>query len=280
MRPDPAPLTARSLLGAELTVEVSRRLSMRDLAVLAAATEALAGDGNLVVPTSLYELAEAIYGSRRELGRKPGGEEYRHVLSSLDRLVEVALTLPGYDVVSGRLVGNLAGRSRANLLQAVFVESQQLRLVSPAARGALKGRANVKIEFARWFARQVEAGYVTYLDLAMFRRLGVGLAARVWAYLEAEAYEPKGPGWEAKAIGLGPPAIAALDLAGYKRARDGRRALGRAAERIVRTDSRYEAIDVRPGVYGHDLYVVRRRGDCLREHRQVRKLVHDSLRDA
>ncbi len=54
---------------------------------------------------------------------------------------------------------------------------------------------------------------------------------------------------KAKAIGLGPPAIAALDLAGYKRARDGRRALRRAAERIVRTDYRYEAIDVRPGVY-------------------------------
>ena len=280
MRPDPAPLTARSLLGGDLAVQVSRRLSMRDLAVLAAAADLLPQDGEPDAPTSLYQLAGAVYGTRRELGRHPGGREYGHVLSSLDRLVEITLKIPGYDVVDGRVVGNLAGRSTANLLEGVYVAHERLQLVTPAQRGGLKGAANVKVAFARWFARQVRAGYATYLDLVMFRRLGVGLAARIWAYLEAESYELKGRDRETKAIGLGPPAVAALDLAGYKRARDARRALSRAAERIVVTDPRYEAVDVRPGVYGYDLYVVRRRGDRLREHRRVREALRTSLRDA
>ena len=170
-------------------------------------------------------------------------------------------------------------RSSASASSIRFATSS-IQLVTPAQRGGLKGAANVKVAFARWFARQVRAGYATYLDLVMFRRLGVGLAARIWAYLEAESYELKGRDRETKAIGLGPPAVAALDLAGYKRARDARRALSRAAERIVVTDPRYEAVDVRPGVYGYDLYVVRRRGDRLREHRRVREALRTSLRDA
>ncbi len=129
----------------------------------------------------------------------------------------------------------------------------------------------MRIRLAYWYAEQVRAGYTTYLDLPMFRALGVGLAARVWAYLEAEQYEPKTPDLEATYIGLGAPALAALDLAGYTRTRDARVKLAVAGERIVATDARYTRIELRSGPYGHELVVVRRRGDqALEEARAIR----------
>jgi len=153
----------------------------------------------------------------------------------------------------------------------VYIEHRRLRLTTSAEMGALKGTENVRIRLAYWYAEQVRAGYTTYLDLAMFRALGVGLAARVWAYLEAEQYEPKTPDLEATYIGLGAPALAALDLAGYTRTRDARVKLAVAGERIVATDARYTRIELRSGPYGHELVVVRRRGDqALEEARAIR----------
>jgi len=190
-----------------------------------------------VVGTRLYELGQAIY------GRVPSGRDRQRLRESLSRLVEVTLTIPGYDVTRSQIVGDLAGESQANLLEAVYIEHRRLRLTTSAEMGTLKGTENVRIRLAYWYAEQVRAGYTTYLDLAMFRALGVGLAARVWAYLEAEQYEPKTPDLEATYIGLGAPALAALDLAGYTRTRDARVKLAVAGERIVATDARYTRIE-------------------------------------
>lgn len=105
----------------------------------------------------------------------------------------------------------------------------------------------------------------------MFRALGVGLAARVWAFLEAEQYEPKTPELEATVLGLGRPAIDALDLGSYTRPRDARRKLTQAGQRIVATDARYQRVEVRRGPYGWDLLVARvRGGQELEERRRIR----------
>ncbi len=259
MRPDPAPISVLSLLGGDRRVKASRRLSMRDLAVLAAAGERLVSVAapETDAPMTLYQLAEQVYGAsggeQRGIARpKQPGREPTGVLASLDRLVEISLEIPGYDVTRGRVVGDLAGRSKANLLEAVFVEHDRLELVSAAERGSLRGTVNVRVRFSRWYSEQIRAGYCTYLDLVQFRRLGSGAAARVWAYLEAESYEPKADGLETKVIGLGPKIIATLDLAGYERPRDAIRALRRAS---ARGDARRRALrarrsppgDLRPG---------------------------------
>lgn len=267
VRPDPAPITARSLLGADLTVTASRRLSMRDLAVLAAGTERLVDGNPPEAPTTLHNLGAAVY------GREPQGKDRRDLVASLDRLVEITLEIPGFDVTRNRIVGNLAGKSKANLLEAVFVESDTLELVidrdgrrevtDPRAVGRLRGTANVRIRFAWWYAEQIRAGNVTYLDLALFRRLRSGLAARLWAYLEGERYEQKGGARESKSIGLGEPLLAALDLLSYGREngreRDRWPKLRAACAKVVAADPRYETLELRPGVAARrDLYVVRR----------------------
>jgi hypothetical protein len=109
--------------------------------------------------------------------------------------------------------------------------------------------------------------------------MGRGLAARLWAYLEAEQFEPKGGGVESKVIGLGPPMLEALDLAGYARWRDAKRALSRAAERVTVEDARYQLVEIRKGVVGHDLYVVRRTDQQeIQQVAQVREIVRTSLR--
>ncbi len=294
---DSAPITALSLLGGDRHVKASRRLSMRDLATLAAVSELLGEGAPPEAPTTLYQLAQSVYGT-------DGGRQRARVINSLDRLVDVTLTLPGFDATRNRIVGNLAGKSTANLLEAVFIESDDLKLVydekwelrrfgtkgerqvrgSSQERGqlkaaALRGQPNVRVRFAYWYAQQIRAGYCTYLDLAMFRALGIGIAARLWAYLEAERYEPKAGGLETKTIGLGPPVIAALDLAGCKRPRDAIAAMRRGALKIRERDPRYQLIEVRPGIHGRDLYVVRRTGEALTQARKVRAQVRASLAD-
>lgn len=125
-KPDAAPFTARTLLGME-PERASRHLSMTDMAVLAAVIERLEPAGNQC-PTSLYDLAMSVFGAR-------GGEQFRLILDSLDRLVEVSLRLPGFDATRGVAVGDLVGRSTANLVQAVYVEHERMKLVKPQDLG-------------------------------------------------------------------------------------------------------------------------------------------------
>lgn len=273
MQPDEpiAPLSARSLLGADLHVQTSRRLSMRDLAVLAHVTQRLSAAGDPWAATSLYEMGVAVY------GRSPGGEERRGLHESLDRLYEVSITMPGLDATREHQLVKVIGQRRARLIQQIDIEGEQLRLrlvdgkELSQAFGRLKGSQQVRIEVANWYARQVRANGWTGLDLEMFRRLGVGLAARVWSYIEAERYDAKTVELEATYIGLGAPALAALDLAGYTRPRAARAKLVQAGERIVATDARYTRIETIRGRYGWDLLVVRRRGgQALEEARRIR----------
>src|SRR4051794_40188257 len=86
---DAQPLLAQSLLSSTVRVRASRRLSMRDKAVLAVVSEKLAPEGDPVVATSLYELGRKVY------GHSPGGPERAALRESLARLWDVDLEIPG-----------------------------------------------------------------------------------------------------------------------------------------------------------------------------------------
>ncbi len=278
-KPASGHLTARSLLGADKRVLISRRLAMRDLAVLAHITQQLPAAGDEWAATTLHEMGVAVY------GREPGGHDRQALHESLDRLWDVTITMPGFDAADGhQLVDEIGGR-RSRLIQQIDIErARKLRLQLVAAKddeqakhaasrdlGKLRGTDHVHIELANWYVGQVRAGGWTGLDLEMFRALGVGLAARVWSYIEAERYEPKTPELEATYIGLGTPALAALDLAGYARPRAARAKLVTAGQRIVATDARYQRAEVRRGRHGWELLVARLRGGQeLEERRRIR----------
>ncbi len=83
------------------------------------------------------------------------------------------------------------------------------------------------------------------LDLDLLRALGSGLAARVWATLEAWGRWPARSldgQQEECAIGLGEPARQSLGVGGYKQASQARAALDRAGARIAAADPSYELI--------------------------------------
>jgi hypothetical protein len=98
---------------------------------------------------------------------------------------------------------------------------------------------------APWVAQAVRAGHFTWLNLATLRQLG-GIAARLWTYLEAETYKQTAHGLASTWIGLGRPALATLGADRYRRSRDARRALGRAAARIVEVEARYASVTIEP----------------------------------
>ncbi len=285
-KPDAAPFTARTLLGME-PERATGRLSITDMAVLAAVITHLDPEGNCC-PTSLYELSMAVFGGR-------GGEELRLTFASLERLVQLTLSLPGYDAVEDRVVGSLTGGSMVNLVQAIYVEHRRLSIVSRRELGALKNTHNVKVVLAEWLTRQVRAGNTTWLDLQLLRALGPGLAGRLWAFLEGERLNPDQDGLRAGHVGLGPPALTTLGLAGYARESDARKKLRKAAARIVATDPAWVSIDVirragwqlvfrrRPS--GKEIAQRRRvaaaNGDWSKtERRRVRALARQSLQDA
>lgn len=236
-QPDPAPFSARTLLGME-PMRASRRLSVTDMAVLAAACARLPEEGVPECPTSLYELSMAVFGHA-------GGENLRLLEQSLTRCAEVTLVLPGFDFVRGKTVGNLAGKSVANLIEGFYLEHDQLRLVKPAEFGGLKGKHNLTVVLTGWFARQVRAGFTTWLDLELLRALGPGLAGRLWAFLEGEDLTKRDLlGHFVGYKGLGQPALETFGVAGYARHVDARRALKKAGERIVATDPKWVSVTV------------------------------------
>ncbi|MGH2891566.1 MAG: hypothetical protein ACRDNJ_18275, partial [Solirubrobacteraceae bacterium] len=92
--------------------------------------------------------------------------------------------------------------------------------------------------------QQVVAGRCTWLDLDLLQALGTGLAARLWAALEAWARWPQRSldGREETAIGLGRPALDSLGVGSYSKPRQARAALNRAGQALVGVDPAYEFV--------------------------------------
>jgi hypothetical protein len=230
--------TGRCLLGTEEVAIRPRRLATRDLAVFAYLT-----DRYLWPPPqsdaepaqfTLYGLGQAIY------GREPAGDDRRALRHSLERLWRAEIVF-GYQQ-------DAPATSWRRLIVQIDSEMDRLAKEDFLAEGRQLGRlrgSTFAVTLAPWVAQAVRAGHFTWLNLQTLRQLG-GIAARLWVYLEAETYRSSAHGLASTWIGLGRPALATLGADRYHRPRDARRALARAAARIVKVDAHYASITVEP----------------------------------
>lgn len=241
---------ARCLLGAGW-VGASRRLSMVDLRVWAALCAQLrdqlpaapVDDPSLdrastrTIETTGYQLVDQVWST-------DSGREYEKLYRALARLRSATVIVdrlePDPQLAAARLTRGMVG-----LLGDVWAATTQLDLRTPTQWGALRGSSSLHVEIGRWPAQQILAGHVAWLDLDLLRALGSGLAARVWATLEAWGRWPARSldgQQEECAIGLGEPARQSLGVGGYKQASQARAALDRAGARIAAADPSYELI--------------------------------------
>lgn len=232
--PDPAPFIGNSLLG---PFSCSARLRQLDYKVLAFILERWwwqrPAEDTVPVEITLYELGKEIY------GRWPDGKERRLLRAALNRLWSVEVSMVGYDAPSSRqdrrwskvrLIAEISGEIGDLQDRALF------QLPPAQVTGSLRG-STFRLRLAPWLAAQVRAGFVTYLDFAVLRQLS-GLAERLWLYLQAESFKNRRT-W----VALGPRMYDVLAMH-YRREEDARKALRRAAPRILEADSRYIAISV------------------------------------
>jgi hypothetical protein len=247
--PSDEAFVARCLLGAGW-VGATRRLSMIDLRVWAAVCAQLreqvpsapAEDPTLdrrstrTVHTTGYQLVDAVFGT-------DGGDKYRRLHRSLVRLrgatVVVHIVESDPELAARHVTSGYVG-----LLDGVWLATTELEFRTPQQWGALHGATSLRAEVGHWTAQQILAGRTTWLDLDLLRALGSGLAARVWAALEAWGSWPARTMDEREecAIGLGEPARQSLGVAHYERLRDARAALNRAGQRIAAADPAYELV--------------------------------------
>lgn len=194
-----------------------------------------------VVPFTLYELGRDLY------DRKPSGEERRLMRASLSRLQDATFELEGYDAAAartGRLEGPSAG-GRVKLLGSLLWSS----------RGAREQHVVFLDPFIR---RQLEAGYLTYLDWRVLRALD-GLAKRLWVYLESQSFKRSGIGEGAVRLWLAAPMLQALGITD-KHAPGARRAITKAGQRIAALDRSFVSFEmVRPARRGGTWALVARR---------------------
>jgi hypothetical protein len=178
-----------------------------------------------VVAFTLYELGRDLY------DRKPSGEERRLMRASLARLQDATFELEGYDAAAaqtGRLEGPSAG-GRVKLLGSLLWSN----------RGSREQHVVFLDPFIR---RQLEAGYLTYLDWRVLRALD-GLAKRLWVYLESQSFKRSGLGEGAVRLWLAPPMIQALGITD-KHAPGARRAISKAGERIAVVDRSFVGFEM------------------------------------
>lgn len=248
-RPSPEAFIARSLLGPGF-VGASGRLSMLDLRVWAALCAQLrqqlpappADDPTLghadtrTVETTGYQLAEMVYSGE-------GGVQWQRLRASMVRLAgrHVCVQVIEQDP---ELAAQRITEGYVPLIGEIWLATTRLNLHTPRQWGALKGSTSLKVEIGRWTAQQIVAGRCTWLDLDLLRALGTGLAARLWAALEAWARWPQRSldGCEECAIGLGQPALESLGVGRYSQPRQARAALNRAGRQIVAADPAYETV--------------------------------------
>jgi hypothetical protein len=232
---EPAPFVASSLFG---PFSCSTRLRQLDYKVLALVLERWWWQqptaDTVPVSITLHELGRVIY------GRPPDGEERRLLRAALERLWQVEISMVGFDAPAGkqerrwskvRVIVEISGPIGDLQDRSVF------ELPTPQETGRLRG-STFTLRLAPWLAAQVRAGYITYLDFAVMRRLS-GLAERLWVYLQAERCNGRGDAW----VALGPRMYDILGMH-YGRDVDARKALRRAAARIMAEDRRYELVSI------------------------------------
>lgn len=234
------PVSAKSFLG---EFAVSERLGGLDLKVLAFVLERWEDTRPRDRPDMLhwpaeftmYELCGALYNAA------PSGGRYDHMRRSLTRLFRVEIDLEGYDMGTGRANAKVASKGRI-LAEIHWLMDDIVWSKQPDRVGGLRGNTFRAI-LSPWLARQVAAGYVTYLDFSILRRLN-GVAERLWVYLQAESWSaPEEVNEATRWLALGKDTYAILGMR-FARERAARAALVRAGDQIIEVDRSYKRIRV------------------------------------
>lgn len=174
---------------------------------------------------TLYELGRDLY------GHEPSGKDHRTMHASLRRLQDVLFELEGYDARAAHM-GRLESPT----------EKGRIRLVADLIWSTSADERHV-VFLGPWLVKQLEAGYLTYLDWRVLRALE-GLAKRLWVYLESQTFKRSDVGEGAAALQLAPPMLQALGVT-TKHQPHARRLLARAGERIATADKSFVGFELR-----------------------------------
>lgn len=197
--------------------------------------------------------------------KEPDGWCYDQIDWSIGRLLGIWVELRGWSGEEGRPVEEIATREHLLVRQEYRWKELKLRREDQAG---MRGWTTM-VQIAPWLRFAIEGGGCTYLNWSTLRALKRNATAkRLWVHLEAENYERSMGGKNETVIWLGAPALATLGVGGYRRHVDARRALQRAAKKVMKADPRYEIALARLG-----------RGSWqLRAHKRPAREVEDRLK--
>jgi len=216
------------------------------------------------VRTTVYQLAAALYGPRRN-----GSADRRQAVDALINLHMASITLTDYDADGGEAPGRFVDVHlvrRIHYGEELLALREDRRPVSAAALGALRGET-LTIYLDDWLILRLrDEALRAWLEWPVQRRLGAGVGKRLWLYLEPHpAFGPlrARPALEGVTLQLGEQAYAELGCRCAER-RDNRKAIRRGAERILEIDRRYVLLELIAGQGGAPdrLRAIRRRRDA------------------
>jgi len=200
-----------------------------------------------VVNTTLYQLSSALYGRRAK-----GSDDRRAVATALLNLHMASITVSDYDTktqdeLSGRWVDvHLVKRIHyGEQLQAL----QDRQPVSAKELGALRGET-VSVYIDDWLIGRLQRDKLrAWLDWPIQRKLGAGIAKRLWLFLEPHpgfrALRDR-PAYEGTILELSDELYAELG-ANCRERRDNRKTIRRGIERIKAIDPGYVLFEFTAG---------------------------------
>lgn len=194
-------------------------------------------DGWVTIP-STYELTRSIYNAH-------SSERYDTVLTALDRLSDVWVSLPGYDARTGRWDGNSVTMRRLIQEVVVTVDDTELpRRANASLRSLVSqagGRGALNLRLADWIVEYARTRNGRELDFDVQRSLR-GVAKRLWIELESASFEPVGDDIEGYTLTLDDDTLRRLGLGCARRA-DNITKLRERLRQIVSVDPSYLEVE-------------------------------------
>ena len=165
-------------------------------------------DRGWVTIPSTYELTRSIYNAH-------SSERYDTVLTALDRLSDVWVSLPGYDAETGTWKANAITKRRLITEVVVTVDDAELPRNAGASLRSLVsqagGKGALKLRLADWLVEYAQTRNGRELDFDVQRSLR-GVAKRLWIELESAAFQPAGDNVEAYTLTLDDDTLRRLGL--------------------------------------------------------------------
>ena len=202
------------------------------------------------VRTTVYQLASALYGPRRN-----GSTDRRQAVDALINLHMASVTLADYDLTADEVPGRWVD---VHLVRRIEYGEQLLALrldrqhVAAQTLGALRQETLV-VYLDDWLIGRLQHDALrAWLDWPVQRRLGAGIGKRLWLFLEPHPgfrVVPEREGLEGAVLELTDELYAELG-ANCRQRRDNRKTIRRGIARIAEVDERYVKLDFQPGADG------------------------------